>query len=249
MGDSTNWKVETFRITLFPNDIANVSVERLWEVAIGEEPDEIHFQKGKFDAREIEFANGRMVLAKQNDRIDWRYLSKPDDDTDILQLPVIGGFKEELAAITEWAHESIFSPDMFAIKRLAFGAVLLQPVATLQDAYSFFEPLLPTLDLDGVQDFYYQVNRRRKSKVFAEIEINRLNKWNAYIGTLVNMAVNPSQKSQTSSTTDSSIASRLELDVNTWQENTEPLPSERLPIIFDELVELGSEICEDGDIN
>jgi hypothetical protein len=43
-------------------------------------------------------------------------------------------------------------------------------------------------------------------------------------------------------------ACTLELDINTDPEHKTPLPSERLPSLFRELVAFGKEIAEKGDI-
>ncbi len=241
----TDWQVEAMRITVFPIDIESVSVSTLWDSLIREEPDEIHFQKGKIDAREAKFGNGRMVLAKQTDRIDWRYLSSPDSDADRLQLPIIGKLEEELNTFTNWANAWFASPDMISIKRLAFGAILLCPVSTVEKGNSVLGGFLPDMNLNNARDFNYQVNRRRNSKVDPEIEINRLCKWSVYSDRLVTVAMNPMQAPQFSNLR---IASRLELDINTFQERTESLHSQSLSEMYKELVNMGLEISASGDI-
>ena len=243
-----DWHVETMRITVFPSDITVVDMPKLWDSVMDQEPDAIQFQREKIDAREVRFGNGRMVLAKQADRIDWHYLSNPDTNTDSLQLPIIGKLEEELNAFTDLANAWFVSSKMFAIKRLAFGAVLLRPVNSVEEGNSILADMLPNMNLKGVRDFYYQVNRRRNSKVAPGIEVNRLSKWNVYSGQLVTVAINPMQGQQVDTTTGLSNACRLELDINTFQETTDSLPSHSLSAIYDELVSMGLEISERGDI-
>ena len=245
---AVDWQVETLRITAFPSDMTIVFVPKLWESVMRQEPDAIHFQRDIIDAREIRFGNGRLVLAKQTDRIDWRYVSNPDSNTDSVQLPIIGRLEEELNAFTEWANTWFDSPDMISIDRLAFGTVLLRPVNTVEEGYSILGDLLPNMRLKGVRDFNYQVNRRRKSEVGPGIEVNRLSKWNVYSGGLVTVAVNPMLGRQVTTTSNLSIACRLELDINTFPDRTEPLPSHSLSATFNELINFGLEISEKGDI-
>ena len=244
----TNWQVEALRVTVFPSDISAISVPKLWDSVIGNDPDAINFQRDVIDAREIKFGNGRIVLAKQTDRIDWHYLSLQDTNTDNMQLPIIGRLEEELNAFSELATARFVSSPIQSVNRLAFGAVLLKPVNAVEDGHLIMEGLLPQMNLNNVRDFYYQINRRRKSRVDAEIEINRLSKWNVYSGHLVTVAVNPELGQQMTRTTDLSVACRLELDINTFPERTEYLPSDKLSEIVGELISLGLEISESGDI-
>jgi hypothetical protein len=44
------------------------------------------------------------------------------------------------------------------------------------------------------------------------------------------------------------IAVRLDLDINTTADFSSELPSEQLPKIFRELIELGREIAREGDV-
>ncbi len=243
-----DWHVETMRITVFPSDITVVDMPKLWDSVMDQEPDAIQFQREKIDAREVRFGNGRMVLAKQADRIDWHYLSNPDTNTDSLQLPIIGKLEEELNAFTELANAWFVSSKMFSIKRLAFGAVLLRPVSSVEEGNSILADMLPNMNLKGVRDFYYQVNRRRNSKVDPGIDVNRLSKWNVYSGQLVTVEVNPMQQQQITTTAGLSIASRLELDINTFPERKQALPPDKLSELFRELIDLGLEVSEQGDV-
>ncbi len=243
----TDWHVETMRITVFPSDISAIDMQKVWNSAMDQEPDAIQYQKDVVDAREVRFGNGRMVLAKQPDKIDWHYLSI-QDRADSEQLPIIGKLEEELNAFSELANRWFVSLDMLAIKRLAFGSVLLRPVNSVEEGNSILADLLPKMNLKGARDFNYQINRRRKSKVDPEIEVNRLSKWNVYSGQLVTVAVNPMQGQQITTTARRSMASRLELDINTFPERIASLPPNKLSEMFGELIDLGLEISEEGDI-
>ncbi len=245
---ASDWQVETLRITVFPSDINAVSMSKLWDSVIGQDPDAIHFQKDVIDAREVRLGNGRMVLAKQTDRIDWHYLSI-QDNKDSVQLPIIGKLDEELNTFTDVANACLDSSYLLSMNRMAFGAVLLHPVITVEDGNLFLEGKLAKMNLEGVRDFNYQVNRRRKSQIDPEIEINRLSKWNVYSGQLVTVTIDPIRGQQVSTTTGLSIASKLELDINTFPERTGPLPTHELSAIFGELIDLGLEISERGDIS
>ncbi len=248
MSMTTDWQVETLRITVFPTEMDSVSVAPIWDSLIGLEPDETHIQRGKVDARIIEYGNGRLILDKVADRVSFRYLSSPLDEQDSLQLPIIGSLESELVEMTRLAEKWFASSVMPSIKRFAFGAVLLHPVSDKEEGYSFLRTLLPNMDLHNVRDFNYRVNRRRNSCISKDLMINRLSTWSVFEGQLIDLEIGPSSIPQSTVVTGLNFASRLELDINTWWERREPLSPDNLGAVFDELVELGLEISEQGDI-
>ena len=178
MSDSIDWQVESLRITAFPEEISEVSAENMWKQCIGIEPDETRIQRGGIETREAEYENGHIFLIRQVDRIDWRYHARQEDEDGPLKLPIIGSLKSELDVVMELAKSWINSTAVFQTSRLAFGAVLLYPVESVQDGYDVLRTLLPSLDLKNVKDFNYQVNRPRKSTVLGGVTINRLARWN-----------------------------------------------------------------------
>ena len=65
---------------------------------------------------------------------------------------------------------------------------------------------------------------------------------------LVGVAVNPMIGQNVNSVSDLHFASRLDLDINTAQERAAPLPSDKMLDLFNELVDLGNELSQKGDI-
>ena len=242
MDESTNWQVENLRITVFPVNTPNFPVDRSWELSIGERPDNLQVKSSGQETREVEYGNGRIFLIKQLDRVEWRYVSKPTDDS--LGLPIVGDFAEELELLVDFSNNWLNSIIRVPLNRLAFGAVLLCPVTTVQRGYDLLKEFLPQFDLVDVRDFIYRVNRRRASSVEIGLPINRLSSWNVTTVKLVDVAV----EQQASSVLNSHVATRLELDINTAQERIEPLPSVQINDIFQELVAWGREISEQGDV-
>jgi hypothetical protein len=138
--------------------------------------------------------------------------------------------------------------DLPSIARLAFGAIVLCPVEDHQTGYQRLNQYVP-VELDPVasSDFIYQINRRRDSNTgIPELVINRLSRWSVAHGTLTNFALGPTGPIATSGPT--YFACRLQLDINTVPGSSTILPGQQIPRIFYELVELGEEIIEKGDI-
>jgi hypothetical protein len=132
---------------------------------------------------------------------------------------------------------------------LAFGAVLLSPVDTKQLGYQQLNRLLPFIELDteGISDFLYQINRPRDTTTQIEgLQINRLSKWNVATFRQVNFIVG--QTSVRTSRRSEVFACRLELDMNTHQDFSGELLPEQLPEVFNELIALGREIKNEGDV-
>jgi hypothetical protein len=136
-----------------------------------------------------------------------------------------------------------------AMTRLAFGAVLLQPVASVQDAYQRLGHYLPAVTLDpvGSSDFFYQINRRRDSTTgITGLKINRLSKWSA--ASLMAMMFTGSPERMLYHPDMSMFFAQLELDINTTPDFQGELEKGQLQSVFSELVQLGCEIAEQGDI-
>ena len=136
-----------------------------------------------------------------------------------------------------------------ALKRIAFGVILMHPVSSPHEAYQELSRFVQyPLDGERMSDFSLQLNRRRDSQL-AEIglQINRLAKWSAVTVRNVQITLMGDELLQQRARP-ARYAVRCELDINTSPTRQEPLPAEQLPTLFDELVELGSEIAQFGDI-
>ena len=117
----------------------------------------------------------------------------------------------------------------------------------MYEGYENLQRFLPFLDLQNVEDFSYRVNRRQDSKIVQDLLINRVNQWSVASLNLFGFTVEPRQSPQLNSA-NVEFASRLELDISTSQDRIISLPSEKLIELFDELVQKGLGLSEEGDI-
>jgi hypothetical protein len=133
--------------------------------------------------------------------------------------------------------------------RLAFGAVLLQPVDGLAEGYRLLSSYVQLqIDPENTSDLLYQINRRRvSSSGITGLTINRLAKWSVLRLQRNLFMLSPGSPVQ-SHTQSEAFACRLELDINTAPEFEGELPQAELPSLIQELVEMGREIAEQGDI-
>ncbi len=243
------WQIERLRFTAFIRPEADTQSYKSWIDLLGEEPDRFFFSKKENQLQgEGIFNNGKLISQVQPNRFDWHFSFleaekeievKGEKAAKILQEPnflTVGPLKEEIV--------NPFKELMFfwlegseQIIRLAFGAVLLWRVEDQTAGYKKINRFLPNIHIDvESRDFFYQINRRRLSRTkISRLEINRLSKWS--VARLFRREA-----------TSGSSACRLELDINTIQEFEETLPVNKLSDIFQELLDLGVEIAQKGDI-
>jgi hypothetical protein len=131
------------------------------------------------------------------------------------------------------------------ITRLAFGAELHLLRSDRDSAYKTLDRLLHALTIDETSsDLQYSINRKRKSSLIPEVEINRLSQWSSQ---RLNISVSHDNPEKLQKVHESFVC-RLVLDINTAPSEKVILPINNLVSIYTELVELGKEIAEFGDI-
>ncbi|MBL7065662.1 MAG: hypothetical protein ISS49_15895 [Anaerolineae bacterium] len=136
------------------------------------------------------------------------------------------------------------------LTRVAFGAILLYPVDRREAGYRLLQQYLDHVELDpvGSTDFMYQINRPRDATTeVVGLRINRLSRWSvaSFVPALLHVSsdgIGPVAQQA------AQYACGLQLDVNTVPDYRGPLAQDQLRPIFTELVRLGMEIVEMGDV-
>jgi hypothetical protein len=130
--------------------------------------------------------------------------------------------------------------------RLAFGTVMELPARDKEEGYRQLSAYLPfQIGESNSSDFLYRINRPRNSRILNELRINRVSVWS--LSMLRQTQLTPSATGHIASSARSTgpqYACRVELDINTDAQFTDPLNN----TIFDELVDLAKEIYTKGDI-
>ena len=129
---------------------------------------------------------------------------------------------------------------------------MVQQVVDRAEGYKSLQKYLPAVQLDpeGSSDFLYQINRKRESKVIKGLTINRLQKWSvlAMHRMAFDVGIVEGAQQQSRGVLSAPLsAQRLELDINTQPDRTEPFQSKDLNAIYSELISLGEEIAVRGD--
>ena len=239
------WQAESLRLTVFLTPGAVLS-DSTWEDLVGKPPETSVRRPAYQD--EGEFEDGRLTLATQPSRVDWLYtadLRKIESG-----LPTVGFFPDAVSKFQQLMYRWLKGCP--PITRLAFGAILLQPVGNRVGGYKRIADYLPSVKLDGENssEFAYQINRPRVSNNIKVLQINRLSKWSVMAMQRMQLDIPVGQVAiaQPPALGEERSACRLELDINTSPAFSGELPRERVLPIFDELIVLGKEIAERGDV-
>lgn len=242
------WEVTTLRLTCFLSPRADVGDVEWWKEIVGQVPEkEVKLPRRGSKKQEGPFGEGKLILSIKFNRIDWVFTVNPNEDPDDPTMPSLGLFTQTLALfqsmMERWLHKA---PQT---QRLAFGAVLISPVSDRVSGYEKLQVLLPSVQLDsqGSSEFLYRINRPRLSNKIEGLSINRLSKWAVESWNYMEMSL-PLQLDSPIQQGQQHFACSLELDINTSVEFQTDLPTDQVPAVFSELISLGMEISEKGDI-
>jgi hypothetical protein len=236
------WQLEFARVIAFPGEPALGLKQTWWQVVASAQPDDYTLTqtKGSHEERGT-FQDVGLSLTIEHHRIEWLVepLGTPAEADG--RLPTIGPFRERIpwfaSLMAPWLAD--LAPPVL---RLAFVCKLLQPADTQEEVYRVLQRLLPRVNLTPrPNDFLFHVNRRRNSRAVGGVEINRMSTWSKLN---VLLSVEPGKPF----TWPEKGYSAVQVDINTAPEKGELLPAKALPGLFAELVGLGLEIGERGDV-
>lgn len=250
MRATEHWEAMSLRATMFHN-LPTPELPRWWQEVSGSKPEQIVTRPTEHITQlSGGFEGAQMTLTAWPNRVDWSLQAMPAAQGQPIQgFPTLGAFPDApepfLKIVRKWLN---VVRDPFAT-RLAFGAVLVRQAADLSTAYNELSQFLPKVQLDpaGSSDFLYQINRPRKSRSGTGFRINRLTKWSVVQGRYIAFGATMVGEPTPTSVPPQS-ACRLELDINTPAEISTPIPRDEAGVLFEELVELGSEIAAKGDV-
>jgi len=249
-----NWRAESLRLTIFLAANIQPKDEGWWSKVAGAEPESKTAKPNRGELVEAGLFQGNaLTLSVQPGRIDWLLSPNVSIEENLSEIKSVGSFD---------SAEKAFSTIMLnwldacpATVRLAYGVVLLEPVGNREEGYRRIAEYVPSVEIDpvGAEDFFYQINRPRQSEVAEGMRLNRLSKWSVAFFQPIRFAIGipqgqPNQPLVYSHGGTPALACRVELDLSTAASLQEELHHNSLPNIFKELVSLGSEIAQKGDV-
>lgn len=248
---NNNWETQLLRLTLFSvNPELDFDPNEAWMSIVGEYPDEINSQpKIKRFAAESTYGLGKLILKTQPNRIDLVYAAKNPDSPEI--LPLIAGYEDAYKVFKNVTDKWFVSIEISQIKRLAYGGIFVKSQENHVAAYEELDELLPDVSIDSKNssDFLYQINRPRILEIDSlNIKVNRLSKWSVGAAFEREFVLVDGLPKFTSAPAVYNIHNKLELDINTEADFDGIIPIELQLKVFQELVTLGDQIVEQGDI-
>jgi hypothetical protein len=186
-----------------------------------------------------------LTLQWQPGRIDWLWNIKPTESDSIPALETLEvSNKAFMPLIERWLTLKSCPP----AKRLALGWTLLHPVQSKKEVYAYLGSFLKkSVKLsENSGDFFYQINRKRKSTSNLNLEINRLSKWTAVKFQKVSVRISPDSISKQASAW--SLAAKVEFDINSIPSSSTILKPKDQKVLFKEFCHLALELSEKGDI-
>lgn len=252
--DVSHWQVQALRLTAFPSPAAKFDDPKWWKELLGADAESRNIRPARGELTEQgPFEKGILVLQVSPLRIDWNLgLNVATGlDLDDPNLPALGSLSDVgdkfQKLMAGWLNSATVPP----LQRLAFGAVLRQPVGGHNDGYKLLSKYLSSVDLSlESRDFFYQINRPRKSKIpqVADLVINRLTKWACVTFQRTVFQQLADGKTNTHVVGGTSYACSLELDISSSSDYTVELPKQALEQMFRELYGFGREIASRGDV-
>ncbi len=241
----TTWKVRSLRLTVFLSSEAAPRVSELrWEELAGAKPENV-MNRGDQQYQEGPLGRGRLLLQKQQGRVDLLHAGFPQPEQPEDPVATLGTLEAASEALRGMAIKVL--EQLGSCVRLAFGAEMVTPAQTNVAAYRTLVEHIgsATFKLEGGQEFLYQVNRPRDSKAVPRLLLNRLTRWHASSWQPVTVELTGAARVLSGQPR---VGAVITTDVNTDGERTNPLPAEKLSELFDELRDLTIEIRDKGDI-
>lgn len=243
-----DWLAKNYRLTFLTQDPFVTEDVDWWEKIIKNKPDTVTKHPNSFGSiLEGIYDSNKLKLDIKPERIDWNYtvIEKPGGSP-VKSIKTLGIFNKSIISFKKLIEKWFKLEDLPLINRMAFGANLLIPVDDEVKGYKILNDFLPsvTLKYKEPSDFLFQNNRIRKSETDIEnLKINRLSKWSVtrFRSFLI------SAQADTAFNYMDTFACNLDLDINTLKLDN-PIPDDSYYRVFNELVDLGLEIAEKGDV-
>ena len=211
-------------------------------------PDEVHVDNQRKARVQKSLLDGNLwAMICQPGRVDWTLEAVEKESDKTSELVTLGAMSANtlepfVKIIGKWLGKCP------PTNRLAFGANLGKMVNDRHAGYEEIKRYLPSVELDpqNTDNFLYQINRPRKSKVDPNIMINRLNTWSVVLVSTGGVTID-STGAKISANVQNIHVRKLELDINTAFLD-DSIAKKKGRKIFQELVEHGQEISSEGDV-
>lgn len=240
----TDWHALSMRLTVFTAMVVQrAEIDKWWERVSGEQPESLK-ESPKIGTVEIEgpFGSRYLGLSVTVGRIDWNLTVLPTEEPGSAKLSEF--FQLFEGPMAKWLEE------MPKVMRLALGVIAVLPIADRTTGYMQLGAYLPNVKLDPqtMQDFLYQVNRRRQSIAVENLTVNRLSKWSVGHFGRPRLSLQFPGAPAALVIDGENSACISDLDINSAPDRPDPFEGKDLPRLWKEFVGLAYELVENGDV-
>lgn len=243
------WTVETARIVAFPVAEGRRYGESWFRTVAGEKPAEKKSLRDQGLELEVGgFLNGQLVLESRPGRFQFHYRPSLGETVDI---PTLGTIQDVWEPFHEKTSSFVHSSEFPPVRRVGFGSVCLKLVKDKEEAHGYLSGLLPDVGIrwEGCEDFLFQINRPRSITTDrGELRINRLCKWRVLLLRRISVTTDLTEGGTSVARPSPHLVLRLELDINSDQNNTSAFASDRAAAIIETCMEMAQEIAQSGDV-
>ena len=242
-----DWQVESLRFTLFRAEPIQTVVP-LWETLTGEKPEKVDSQpRANMITEAGTVVLGALTHISDPFRINWNLSPSQEQQQKTASFPTLGSLFEIKGQFIKMMNDWLSSDAVPETNRIALGSVSIIIKNNRASAYKQLSELLHhvTIDIENSTDFFYQINRPIQSSVEPDLMINRLSKWSA--ARVMGLGLFVGEKPEVIQNTRDYVAARLELDINTHQDNKKIFSKEKLIPLLQELSNFGNQISTEGD--
>ncbi|QDT65800.1 hypothetical protein [Calycomorphotria hydatis] len=243
-----SWEVNHLRLTAFTTKPLIGREQEVWQQIFDVEPENTSLSPRK--AVVVGVWNEKQAQVEIDPvRVNIRLFAQLNVDTAETALPTMGQFSERVKEFADVVSPWIRGNSN--VERLAFGGLLMIPADNHEEAYALLQKFIgEQVRLEGAREFQLRINRRRTSNVLEGIEINRLCKWFATEFSIKGFMSRSAEAQKELAYLEDQIVASLDLDINNvGLGDSCVIPEDKLEPLFEELVSLGEEIAEKGDVD
>jgi hypothetical protein len=236
------WATENLRVSLFSNAPVQMN-DADWSALTGQAEAEARqaIPAGRVFSGRFEGAQLSMAAAATRADVILSSVLEPVAEPGLPSIGPWGVMCEKFVDFTSaWIADR-----KLPVLRIAFGAVLLFPVANRREAYGHLKDLLASVSInpDEMRDLVFRINWPTTSAVLKGLSINRITNWSALQLRTVQLT-----DPQTPATIQDTHALRLEIDHSTDEKRFQPFDGTHLVVnLYKELVELAAQNAARGE--
>ncbi len=243
ISNNIDWQIESIRVTAFVNGPLNPSMLETWLEQVSENsPSQVSKMPSSFDGVSRSTAGFLHVNWNAN-RLDVIISSEePQSNQTIAPISEADSF------FNRFVDRVPEIGDLALIDRIALGLVLSFPVPSESEGLKILSSSIVGLKLpESAQDFLYRVNHPCRSRIVDDLKLNRLATWSIGKMRVIRHQINLDGSQDDQIISESPLAIRLDLDINTDQAVQLGAELDQLRNILDELKQISLNIAFAGE--